>query len=143
MNSAFAQIIFGQDRSFCILENESFVAVLEKNPLVLGHVVLISKIFKDDLFDLPDEDLARALVFAKLISRGIRNVIPCQKVGLAVLGLETRHAHLHLVPISSADDLNFTRPKIAATDEILRDLTLKIRAALATEHSAKSDTLSE
>jgi histidine triad (HIT) family protein len=82
---------------------------------------------------LPDQDLARAMVFAKVIARAIRKVVPCKKVGVAVLGLETKHAHLHLVPISSADDLNFTRSKLAVTAEALSELTSKIKTALATK----------
>ena len=112
MNSPFASILQGTDRSMVVAENEHFIAVLEKKPLVLGHVILISKRLEDNVFDLPSEELATLMVFSKRVSYAIQKTIPCRKVGVAVIGLETRHAHMHLVPIHSADDLNFTRPKL-------------------------------
>jgi histidine triad (HIT) family protein len=130
MNSPFATILLGQDRSLVIGENAHFIAVLEKKPLVLGHVVVIAKRNEDALYDLPDEELATLLVFSKRIAQAMKAVIACQKIGTAVLGLETRHAHLHLVPISSADDLNFTRAKLSPSEEELKKVRDQIKASL-------------
>jgi histidine triad (HIT) family protein len=128
--SPFAAILSGETKEQVIAENDFFIAVLETKPLVVGHVVVIAKQVKDDLFDLPAVELATLLVFAQPIAHAIRAAILCRKVGVAVLGLQTQHAHLHLVPIASADDLNFTRPKLTPTFAELKDALQNIRAAL-------------
>jgi histidine triad (HIT) family protein len=131
MNSPFAQVLQGHDRKWVIAENEHFVAVLEKRPLVLGHVILISKRMEDHLFNLADEELSSMMVLSKRIAHVLQKVIPCKKIGTSVIGLETRHAHLHLVPICSADDLNFTRTKLSPSDETLQETLNKITKALS------------
>lgn len=113
-----------------IAENEHFIAVLEKKPLVLGHVILISKRAEDNVFDLANEELATLMVFSKRVSKAIQKTIPCRKVGVAVIGLETRHAHMHLVPINSADDLNFTRAKLEVDDAQLAETLNAIKTNL-------------
>ena len=113
-----------------IAETESFIAILEKKPLVLGHVVVISKRIEDHFFDLSSEELSSILPFAKRLSTAIQKTIPCKKVGVAVIGLETRHAHLHLVPLTSADDLNFTKPKLTPSDSELNQVLSQMRSIL-------------
>ena len=127
MNSPFASVLDGSQTQWVLTENEFFIAVLETKPLVLGHVVMISRTAEDDLFDLAEDALASLLTFSKPIAKAIQKAVPCRKVGIAVIGLETRHAHLHLVPIQSADDLNFTRAKLSVSEDELRDVLLKIR----------------
>ncbi len=119
MSSPFSDLLEGRDRSLVISENDYFWAVLEKRPLVLGHVIIVSKREIDDLFDLTESELANLMVFSAQLARALKQVIVCTKVGVAVLGLETRHAHLHLVPIQSADDLNFTRAKLQPGPAVL------------------------
>lgn len=131
MPSPFESILQGHDRTWMIGENDHFIAVLEKRPLVLGHVILISKRIEDHLYDLPDLELSTLMVFSKQIAHAIQKVISCKKIGTAVIGLETRHAHLHLVPISSADDLNFTRPKLSPSEEELRETLNQIKNAFS------------
>ena len=131
MNSPFYDLIHGSDRTLILQENEFFIAALEKKPLVLGHVVVVSKIQRDHLFDLPETSLASLLVFSKNIAQAIQKTVSCTKVGVAVLGLETRHAHLHLVPVNTAGDLNFTRPKLSPDAQSLAELTTRLRNALA------------
>jgi histidine triad (HIT) family protein len=131
MSSPFTPILEGKDSELVVAENAHFVAILERKPMVLGHVVVISKDYEDNLFDLSTDALSSLMTFAKPISKSIQKVIPCRKVGVAVIGLETRHAHLHLVPLTTADDLNFTRAKISVTESELLVTAQKIRSALS------------
>jgi histidine triad (HIT) family protein len=112
MPSIFSQIIDGKIPCFRIEENNEFLAFLDINPLVVGHVLVIYKQEIDYIFDLDDDVLGRMLVFSKKVAKRIKSKIQCQKIGLSIIGLEVPHAHIHLVPILSADDLNFTRPKL-------------------------------
>src|SRR4029079_5850964 len=118
MSGIFMKIIKGEIPSYKILENDLFFAFLDISPLRAGHVLVIPKLETDRFFDLSDEYLGQILVFARPIVKAIENSFPCKRVGIAVIGLEVPHAHLHLVPMDSADDLNFTRPKLnpSATD---------------------------
>lgn len=117
--SIFSKIIAGEIPSYKIAENELFFAFLDIFPLVEGHVLVVPKVEVDKLLDVPDDYLQQLLLFARPIARAIEASFPCNRVGLAVIGLEVPHAHLHLVPISSADDLNFTRPKLKLTEQQL------------------------
>ncbi len=114
--SIFSKIINGEIPSYKIAENDRFYAFLDIFPLVKGHTLVVPKKEIDRIFDVPDDDLAALLVFAKPIAKAIEASFECNRVGLSVIGLEVPHAHLHLVPINSADDLNFTRPKLKLTD---------------------------
>ena len=120
MDFPFKTLLDGSDRKWMLAENDFFIAILESVPMQLGHVVIVSKIAEDHLLRLPDAALASLLVFSKPIARAIERVIACEKVGVAVIGLQTRHAHLHLVPIHSADDLNFSREKRFVPESELR-----------------------
>ena len=115
--SIFSKIISGEIPSYKIKEDENFLAFLDVFPLVKGHVLVVPKIEVDKLFDLPDNLLAEMLVFAKPIAHAIEQTFDCRRCGISAIGLEVPHAHLHLVPINTADDLNFTRPKISFSAE--------------------------
>jgi len=117
----FSKIINGEIPSYKISEDDRFLAFLDVQPLVLGHVLVIPKVEVNKLFDLDDEYLSAILAFAKPIAHAIEKSIPCKRCGLSVIGLEVPHAHLHLVPINTADDLNFTRHKLLVSEaEMLR-----------------------
>ncbi|RYY65826.1 MAG: HIT family protein [Chitinophagaceae bacterium] len=118
--SIFSKIISGEIPSFKIAENDKFFAFLDISPLVPGHTLVVPKTDTDKLFDLDDEYLSQLLVFSKPIARAIEKSFACKRCGISVIGLEVPHAHLHLVPINSADDLNFTRPKITPTKDELK-----------------------
>ena len=120
MPSIFSQIIDGKIPCFRIEENNEFLAFLDINPLVVGHVLVIYKQEIDYIFDLDDDVLGRMLVFSKKVAKRIKSKIQCQKIGLSIIGLEVPHAHIHLVPIESADDLNFTRPKLSLSSDQLQ-----------------------
>ncbi|MHA4843723.1 HIT family protein [Flavitalea antarctica] len=119
--SLFSKIISGEIPSYKIAENDLFFAFLDISPLVPGHTLVVPKTETDKLFDLSDEYLSQLLVFAKPIAAAIEKSFDCKRCGIAVIGLEVPHAHLHLVPINSADDLNFTRPKISRTKEQMKE----------------------
>ena len=115
----FSKIIAGEIPCYKIAENENFFAFLDVFPLVKGHTLVVPKKEIDNFFDLPDEYLAEMLVFAKPIAKAIEKAFDCNRCGISVIGLEVPHAHLHLVPINNANDLNFTRGKLKLTDEEL------------------------
>ena len=122
----FSKIIVGEIPSYKIAENEKFFAFLDIFPLVKGHVLVIPKIEVDNMFDLPDEYLSELLVFARPIAKAIERSFSCNRCGMEVVGLEVPHAHLHLIPINSSDDLNFTRKKLKLSDEELKKVQEKI-----------------
>ena len=122
----FSKIIAGEIPSYKISENERFFAFLDIFPLREGHTLVVPKLEVDRFFDLPDEYLASLLLFAKPIARAIERSFNCNRCGLSVVGLEVPHAHLHLLPIDHADDLNFTRPKLKVTPDQLRSAQQKI-----------------
>lgn len=127
----FSKIIKGEIPSYKIAENEKFFAFLDIFPLREGHVLVVPKIEEDKFFDLPNDYLAEMLVFAKPIAHAIEKSFPCNRCGLSVIGLEVPHAHLHLVPIDKADDLNFTRGKIKVNAEQLKTAQERIIGNLA------------
>ena len=121
MPSIFSKIINGEIPSFRVCEDEEFLAILDINPLVIGHVLVINKIEIDYIFDLDDDVLARMMLFSKKVALLMKSKIDCEKIGLSIIGLEVPHVHIHLVPISSAGDLNFTRPKLKLSMEQLQE----------------------
>lgn len=131
MPGIFSKIIAGEIPSYKIAENEHFFAFLDIAPLREGHVLIVPKTETDKFFDVSDEFLREWLVFAKPVARAIEKSFPCNRCGISVIGLEVPHAHMHLVPIDSADDLNFTRPKLKLTAEEMKQVQEKIIAALA------------
>ncbi|MEY2595484.1 MAG: hypothetical protein RI965_756 [Bacteroidota bacterium] len=120
MASIFSKIIQGEIPSYKIAENEQFYAFLDVFPLVHGHTLVVPKIETDYIFDLSEQELKEILLFAQPIAKAIEKAFPCKRCGVSVIGLEVPHAHVHLVPINSADDLNFTRPKLKPTQEELK-----------------------
>jgi histidine triad (HIT) family protein len=128
MASIFSKIIKGEIPCHKIAEDENFFAFLDVFPLVTGHVLVVPKKEIDYLFDIEDADLAEMMVFAKQVARVLKKAIPCTRIGVAVIGLEVPHAHIHLVPMNSANDVNFTRPKLSPSQEELRQTAEKIRA---------------
>jgi histidine triad (HIT) family protein len=130
MASIFSKIISGEIPSFTIAENDMFLAFLDVFPLRPGHVLVVPKIEVDKIFDLGDDYLHQMLLFAKPIAKAIESVIECKRCGLAVIGLEVPHAHLHIVPINTADDINFTNPKLKLNKEEMISIQQKIKAAL-------------
>lgn len=128
--SVFSKIIAGEIPSYKIKEDPRFFAFLDISPLVRGHVLVVPKLEVDKIFDLPDDYLASMLVFAKPIAQAIEKSFDCRRCGISVVGLEVPHAHMHLVPINSANDLNFTREKIQVQPAELKQIQEKIIAAL-------------
>jgi histidine triad (HIT) family protein len=116
----FSKIIAGEIPGYKIAENEKFYAFLDIFPLREGHVLVVPKIEEDKFFDIPDEYLSELLVFAKPIAKAIEKAFVCNRCGMAVIGLEIPHAHLHLVPLSTIDDLNFSRGKMKFSPEELK-----------------------
>lgn len=126
----FSRIIAGEIPSYKIAENEKFYAFLDIFPLVKGHVLVVPKIEVDNLFDLSSDYLAEYLLFAQPIAKAIEASFPCNRCGISVVGLEVPHAHIHLIPINSAEDLNFNRPKLKLSVEQLQEVQAAILAAL-------------
>lgn len=128
--NVFSKIIKGEIPSYRIAEDDYFLAFLDINPLRAGHVLVIPKAEIDKFFDLGEKYLSRILVFAQPIARAIEKSFSCDRCGIAVVGLEVPHAHMHLVPINHIDDLNFSRPKLKLTEEEFRNVQEKIIANL-------------
>ncbi|HEY6900590.1 MAG TPA: HIT family protein [Puia sp.] len=126
----FSKIIAGEIPSYKIAENDKFFAFLDIFPLREGHTLIVPKLEVDKFFDVPDDYLSEMLVFAKPIAHAIEKAFNCNRCGLSVVGLEVPHAHLHLIPIDRADDLNFTRPKLKLSPEQLSTAREKILRAL-------------
>jgi histidine triad (HIT) family protein len=127
----FSKIIAGDIPSYKIAENEKFFAFLDIFPLREGHVLVVPKVETDNLFDLPHEYLEEMLVFAQPIARAIEKAFRCNRCGISVIGLEVPHAHMHLIPISSSNDLNFTQSKPKASEESLKRAQEKILKVLS------------
>lgn len=120
MSTLFSKIIAGDIPCYKIAENDHFFAFLDINPLAKGHTLVVPKKEIDYLFDLPDADLSDMMLFAKKVAVAIEKAIPCKRVGVAVIGLEVPHAHIHLVPIQQEKDMNFFGAKLTlSTDEML------------------------
>lgn len=128
MAGLFSKIAAGEIPSYKCAESDKFYAFLDINPLVKGHTLVIPRREEDYIFDLSDEELAEMIVFAKRVAVAIKQAFPCKKVGMAVLGLEVPHAHIHLVPMNSEKDMLFSNPKLKLTDEELKNIADKIYA---------------
>ena len=126
--SIFSKIAAGEIPSYCCAANEEFYAFLDINPMVKGHTLVIPRREVDYIFDLTDEELARMQVFAAHVARAIKQVIPCVKVGQAVLGLEVPHAHIHLIPMQSERDMLFSNPKLQLSADEMADAAARIYA---------------
>lgn len=126
----FSKIIAGEIPSYKIAENDKFFAFLDIGPLVEGHVLVVPKTEVDKIFDLGDEDIAEAFVFAKKIGKAIEKAFDCNRCGISVIGLEVPHAHIHLMPISRPGDMNFAKETLKLSDERFKEIQQKIIAAL-------------
>lgn len=124
--SIFSKIIAGEIPSYKIAENEKFFAFLDIFPLREGHVLVVPKKEIDKFFDLPEDYLKELLVFAQPIAKAIEESFNCNRCGISVIGLEVPHAHLHLIPINTANDLNFNQPKMKFTEEEMRGIQQRI-----------------
>ena len=131
MASIFSKIVAGEIPCHKIAENNDFLAFLDVFPLVHGHVLIIPKTETDYIFDINDDDLARMIVFSKIVAKAIKSAVPCKRIGIAVIGLEVPHAHIHLVPLNSVTDINFTQLKLKPSNEQLTDMAVLIRSKLA------------
>ena len=124
----FSRIIAGEIPSYKCAEDERFYAFLDINPVAKGHTLVVPKQEVDYLFDLDDETLAAMTVFAKRVAKAIQQAFPCRKVGMAVLGLEVNHAHIHLIPLQSEGDMDFRKDKLQLPAEEMQDIADKILA---------------
>jgi histidine triad (HIT) family protein len=131
MPSIFSRIVSGDIPSYRVAENDNFLAFLDVMPLVPGHVLVIPKKEVDYIFDLNAEEYQDLWLFAQQVAKGLKQAIPCKRVGIAVIGLEVPHAHIHLVPMNEVGDINFTRPKMSPTAEELGAVAEKIRTYTA------------
>lgn len=127
MTGIFAKIAAGEIPSYKCAESDKFYAFLDINPLVKGHTLVIPRREVDYIFDLDDDELAEMVVFAKHVAAAIKKAFPCRKVGMAVLGLEVPHAHIHLIPMQTEKDMNFANPKLKLADDEMAAVAARIR----------------
>ncbi|HIV83635.1 HIT family protein [Marseilla massiliensis] len=127
MAGIFAKIAAGEIPSYKCAESDKFYAFLDINPLVKGHTLVIPRREVDYIFDLDDDELAEMVVFAKHVAAAIKKAFPCRKVGMAVLGLEVPHAHIHLIPMQTEKDMNFANPKLKLADDEMAAVAARIR----------------
>jgi len=136
MASIFTKIVQGEIPAHKIAETEDYLAFLDIFPLAKGHVLVIPKKEVDYIFDVEDELLAGLLIFAKKVAKAQREVIPCLRIGVAVIGIEVPHAHVHLVPLNTIGDINFERPKLQLPPEELTAIADNIRKVYQAQNSA-------
>jgi histidine triad (HIT) family protein len=126
----FSKIVAGEIPAYKVAESVEFLAFLDIAPLAEGHVLVIPKKEVDYLFDLDDETYTGLQIFAKIVATGLKKAITCKRIGVAVIGLEVPHAHIHLIPMNNVSDLDFSRPKLSFTAEELEATAQRIREAL-------------
>lgn len=126
MASIFTKIINGEIPCYRIAEDERYFAFLDINPLKAGHTLVVPKQETDYVFDLDDETLSGLVLFSKKVAEAIKAAFPCNRIGIAILGLEVPHAHIHLVPMDSMEDINFKNPKLKFTPEEFKEIAGKI-----------------
>ena len=130
MATIFTKIVNGEIPCYKVAEDEHFLAFLDINPLQEGHTLVIPKKETDYIFDVEDDLHAGLWNFAKKIGKAIEKVVPCQRIGITVIGLEVPHAHIHLIPLKTMYDMDFRRPKLSFTQEEFREIAKKISAAI-------------
>ena len=128
MASIFSKIVKGEIPCFKIAENDDFLAFLDIMPLKEGHTLVIPKKEVDYIYDLSDELLAEMMVFSKMVAKKIENAIPCNRIGVTIIGLEVPHAHIHLIPINNVSDMNFSLSKLNFSNEELKEIAKKINS---------------
>lgn len=127
-DSIFTKIVKGEIPCYKIAENEKFLAFLDAFPLVKGHTLVIPKQQVDYIFDLEDDLYKELWLFSKEVAKKIEKAIPCERIGVSVIGLEVPHAHIHLIPINAVEDINFSKPKLQLSKEEMEAIAAKIRA---------------
>lgn len=130
MASIFSKIVAGDIPAHKVAETADYLAFLDISPLVYGHVLVIPKKEVDYIFDLDDDLYQGLMLFAKKVSEGIKKAFPCDRVGVAVIGFEVPHAHVHLIPINTMNDMNFANPKLKLSQEELAEVAAKIKGTL-------------
>lgn len=130
MASIFTRIINREIPGHIIAEDDKYIAFLDVMPLVHGHTLVVPKQEVDYIFDIDDETLAGLHIFAKRVAKAVRKAVPCKRIGVAVIGLEVPHTHIHLVPMNTMGDINFTKPKLNPAKEELAEIADKIRKEL-------------
>jgi histidine triad (HIT) family protein len=130
MASIFTRIVQGEIPCYKVAENDRFLAFLDISPLAKGHTLVIPKAEVDYIFDLDSETYSELFLFAQKVAKGIKAVVPCKKVGIAVIGLEVAHTHIHLVPINEVSDLDFSKPKLSLEKEEFAALTAAISQSI-------------
>jgi len=130
MASIFTKIVNREIPAHIVAETNDYLAFLDINPLAAGHTLVIPKKEVDYLFGLDDETYTGLCIFAKIVAKGIENVIACQRIGVTVIGLEVPHAHIHLIPINGVNDMNFSKPKVKMSQDELAAIAAAIKAAL-------------
>ena len=130
MSSIFSKIVRGEISSYKIAEDDHYLAFLDIFPLAVGHVLVIPKNETDSIFNLSDQEYKGLWQFAKKTAKAIEKTIPCKRVGIAVIGLEVPHAHIHLIPLQSVDDINFSKPKLKLDSDVMKDIAKKIISGL-------------
>ncbi|MBB2149820.1 HIT family protein [Pedobacter gandavensis] len=130
MASIFSKIVAGEIPAHIVAETADFLAFLDVNPLTMGHVLVIPKAEIDYIFDMEEESYFGLTLFAKIVATGLKKAFPCKKVGVAVIGLEVPHVHIHLIPMNAVNDMNFSKEKLKPSQEELAEAALKIKAAL-------------
>src|SRR6478672_3025072 len=127
MASIFSKIVSSEIPAHKVAETVQYLAFLDINPLVEGHVLVIPKIEIDYLFDMDSENYVGLMMFAQIVAKGLKQAIPCERIGVTVIGTEVPHAHIHLIPMNSMEDMNFARPKLKLSEERLAEIADRIR----------------
>lgn len=130
MESIFSKIVSGEIPAHKVAETLEYLAFLDINPLTEGHLLVIPKKEVEYLFDLDSETYVGLMMFAQIVAVGLKKAMPCERIGLTVIGLEVPHAHIHLIPMNTMDDMNFSRPKLKLTEERLTEIAEAIREQL-------------
>ena len=129
MPSIFSRIINGEIPAWKVAESERFLAFLDVNPLAKGHTLIVPKIETDYFFDLSDEEITSIMLFSKKVATALRSTLPCLRIGMSVIGLEVPHAHVHLVPLNSMGDINFSNSRLNLSAEEMEAIAASIRSA--------------
>lgn len=130
MASIFTKIIEREIPAYIVAEDSKHIAFLDINPLMIGHTLVVPKKEVDYIYNLPDNDLSDLHLFAKKVASAIKKSVPCERIGVTVMGLEVPHTHVHLIPINSMDDMNFSRAKLSLSKEVMEETAQKIKSHL-------------
>jgi len=135
MSSIFTRIVNGEIPCYKLAENDKYIAFLDINPIAKGHSLVLPKKETDYILDIEDEDFQGLFLFAKMVGKALGSCVPCERIGIAVIGLEVRHAHIHLIPINSVYDIDFKKAKLKFTHEEFMEIASKVTSLLASANS--------